>query len=130
MHRPRGPLRRELFNDSTLPSFCKSPFAFIYLRDASVVLLKFHQLLKPPSQCEFVCFFSPLFFIFFISFLLVGGYFTILQWVLSYIKMNQPWVYMCSPSRSPLPPPSPPDPSRSSQCTRSEHLSHASNLGW
>ena len=40
------------------------------------------------------------------------------------------WVYMCSPSRSPLPPPSPPDPSRSSQCTRSERLSHASNLGW
>ena len=28
--------------------------------------------------------------------------------------MNQPWIYMCSPSRSPLPPPSPPDPSRSS----------------
>ena len=25
---------------------------------------------------------------------------------------------MCSPSRSPFPPPSPPDPSRSSQCTR------------
>ena len=23
--------------------------------------------------------------------------------------MKQPWVYMCSPSRSPLPPPSPPD---------------------
>ena len=33
-------------------------------------------------------------------------------------------------SQSPLPPPSPPDPSGSSQCTRSEHLSHASNLGW
>ena len=44
--------------------------------------------------------------------------------------MRQPWVYMCSPSRSPLPPPSPPDPSRSSQCTRSERLSNASNLGW
>ena len=43
--------------------------------------------------------------------------------------MNQPWVFMCSPSQSPLPPPSPPDPSRSSQCTRSERLSHASNLG-
>ena len=28
--------------------------------------------------------------------------------------MKQPWVYMCSPSRSPLPPPSPPAPSRSS----------------
>ena len=27
--------------------------------------------------------------------------------------MNQPWVYMCSPSHSPLPPPSPPNPSRS-----------------
>ena len=38
--------------------------------------------------------------------------------------MKQPWVYMCSPSRSPLPPPSPPAPSRSSQCTRSESLSH------
>ena len=47
---------------------------------------------------------------------------------LSYIEMKQPWVYMCSPSRSPLPPPSPPAPSRSSQCTRSESLSHASNL--
>ena len=29
-------------------------------------------------------------------------------WILSYIEMKQPWVYMCSPSRSPLPPPSPP----------------------
>ena len=44
--------------------------------------------------------------------------------------MKQPWVYMCSPSQSPLPPPSPPAPSRFSQCTRSERLSHASNLGW
>ena len=44
--------------------------------------------------------------------------------------MNQPWIYMYSPSRFPLPPHSPPDPSGSSQCTRSEHLSHASNLGW
>ena len=33
--------------------------------------------------------------------------------------MKQPWVYMCSPSQSPLPPPSPPAPSRFSQCTRS-----------
>ena len=41
--------------------------------------------------------------------------------------MNQPWIYMCSPSRSPLPPPSPSQPSRSSQCTSPEHLSH---LGW
>ena len=53
-----------------------------------------------------------------------------LEWILSYIGMKQPWVYMCSPSRSPLPPPSPPAPPRFSQCTRSECLSHASNLGW
>ena len=46
------------------------------------------------------------------------------------IEMKQPWVYMCSPSRSPFPPPSLPAPSRSSQCTRSKRLSHASNLGW
>ena len=44
--------------------------------------------------------------------------------------MNQPWIYMCSPSWSPLPPPSPSDPSGSSQCTSPGHLSHASNLGW
>ena len=44
--------------------------------------------------------------------------------------MNQPWIYMCSPSWSPLPPPSSSHPSGSSQCTSSEHLSHASSLGW
>ena len=44
--------------------------------------------------------------------------------------MNQPWIYMFSPSWSPLLPPSPSHPSGSSQCTRPEHLSHASNLGW
>ena len=59
-----------------------------------------------------------------------ANYFTTFQWVLSYIDMNQPWSYMCSPSRSPLPPPSPSDPSGSSQCTRPKHLSHASHLGW
>ena len=31
-----------------------------------------------------------------------------LWWILSYIEMKQPWVYMCSPSQSLLPPPSPP----------------------
>ena len=50
--------------------------------------------------------------------------------VLSQIDMNQPWIYMYSPSRSPLPPPSPPDSSVSPQCTRSDRLSHASSLGW
>ena len=35
--------------------------------------------------------------------------------------MNQPWVYMCSPSRPSLPLPSPSHPSGSSQCTSPKH---------
>jgi len=38
-----------------------------------------------------------------------------------YIDMNPPWVYICSPSWTPLPPPSPSHPSGSSQCTSPEH---------
>ena len=38
-----------------------------------------------------------------------------------YIHMNQPWVYMCSPSWTPLPPSSPSHSSGSSQCTSPEH---------
>ena len=37
--------------------------------------------------------------------------------VLPYINMHPPRVYMCSPSWTPLPPPSPYHPSGSSQCT-------------
>ena len=48
-----------------------------------------------------------------------ANYFTIL--VLPYIDMDLPWVYMCSPSWTPLPPPSPYHPSGSSQCTGPKH---------
>ena len=41
--------------------------------------------------------------------------------VLPYINMNPPWVYKCSPSWTPLPPPSPSHSSGSSQCTSPEH---------
>ena len=41
--------------------------------------------------------------------------------VLPYIHTNQPWVYLCSPSWSPLPSPSPSHPSGSSQCTSPKH---------
>ena len=41
--------------------------------------------------------------------------------VLPYINMNPPQVYTCSPSWTPLPPPSPYHPSGSSQCTSPEH---------
>ena len=37
------------------------------------------------------------------------------------IDMNLPWVYMCSPSWTPLPPPSPYHPCGSSQCTSPEY---------
>ena len=49
---------------------------------------------------------------------------------LPYIDMNQPWIYMCSPSWSPIPPPSPSHPSGCFQCTSPEHPSNASNLDW
>ena len=41
--------------------------------------------------------------------------------VLPYIKMNLPQVYMCSPSWTLLPTPSPYHPSGSSQCTSPKH---------
>ena len=41
--------------------------------------------------------------------------------VLWYIKMNPPQVYICSPSWTLLPPPSPYHPSGSSQCTSPQH---------
>ena len=41
--------------------------------------------------------------------------------VLPYIDLNLPWVYMCSPSLTPLPAPSPSHPSGSSQRTSPEH---------
>ena len=41
--------------------------------------------------------------------------------VLPYIDLNLTWVYMCSPSSTPLPPPSPSHPSGSSQCSSPKH---------
>ena len=59
------------------------------------------------------------FFLFFFLYLfqLEDKYFTILWWFLPYIDMNQPQVYMCPPSQTPLPPPFPSHPSGLSQCT-------------
>ena len=55
-------------------------------------------------------------------FILTGGslLYNILL-VLTYINMNPPQVYTCSPSWTPLPPPSPYYPSGSSQCTSPKH---------
>ena len=54
----------------------------------------------------------PIFFLFILFFLLYN-----IALVLPYINMHPPWVYTCSPSWTPLPPPSPYHPSGSSQCT-------------
>ena len=59
------------------------------------------------------------FIIIIINYLFILLYNTVL--VLSYINLNPPWVYMYSPSWTPLPPPSPSHPSGSSQCTNPEH---------
>ena len=48
--------------------------------------------------------------------------------VLPHINMNPPRAYACSPSWTPLPPPSLYHPSRSSQCTSPKHP--VSNLDW
>ena len=70
---------------------------------------------------------------FFFSFIFISWRLITLQYCsgfLPYIDMNQLWIYMCSPSWTALPLPSPSHPSGSSQCTSPEHLSHASNLDW
>ena len=45
-----------------------------------------------------VSFFFPIYF-----YQLEANYSAILQWFFPYIDMNQPWIYMYTPSRSPLP---------------------------
>ena len=57
--------------------------------------------------------------LFYLTYLFIFLYNIVL--VLPYIDLNPPWVYMCSPSWTPLPPPSPSHPSGSSQCTNPKH---------
>ena len=58
-----------------------------------------------------------------------ASYFTILWWFLPYIHMNQPWVYMCSPSWLSLPPPYASHLSESSQFTVFEYPVSCIELG-
>ena len=61
-------------------------------------------------------------------YLLGGYYFTILCCFLPYIDMNQPWVYMSSPSWTHIPPHTIPQGHPSAPAVSA--LSHAVNLGW
>ena len=56
----------------------------LYIRHSAT----WHSLFKA------VVLFFCLFFFFIYSYQLEANYFTILQWFLSYIDMNQPWIYM------------------------------------
>ena len=64
--------------------------------------------------------FSIYFFLFFFKFYFIFKLYNIVL-VLPNIKMNPPQVYMCTPSWTRLPPPSPYHPSGSSQCTSPKH---------
>ena len=59
-----------------------------------------------------------------------ANYFTILWCFLPYIDMNQPWVYMCSPSWTPSHLPPHPIPQCHPNAPALSTLSHASNLDW
>ena len=64
-------------------------------------------------------------------FILIGGQlFYNIVFGLPCINMNLPQAYTCSPSWTPLPPPSPYHPSGSSQCTSPKHPVSALNLDW
>ena len=63
--------------------------------------------------------FLPAIFFFLFSLFLEANY--NIWWFFPYIHMNQPWVYMRSPSWPSLPPPSSSHLSGSSQCTSPEH---------
>ena len=67
-------------------------------------------------MCPVMCPVSPLFFKFYFIFKIYN-----IVLVLPNIEMNLPQVYMCSPSWTLLPPPSPYHPSGSSQCTSPKH---------
>ena len=54
------------------------------------------------------------------SFFLIN-LFILIRGFAPYIDMNQPWLYMCSPSWNPLPLPFPTHHSGTSQCTSSEY---------
>ena len=79
---------------------------------------------NPLQYFFFYVFFKLVYFILFLFFcfllLLLFLLYNIVL-VLPYINMNPPWVYTCSQSWTPLPPPSRYHPSGSSQCTSPKH---------
>ena len=81
----------------------------------------FHEELIPPDNVQ-SCLFFLLFFIilFYFKFYFIFKLYNIVL-VLPNVEMNPPQVYMCSPSWTLLPPPSPYHPSGLSLCTSPKH---------
>ena len=73
-----------------------------------------------PEYIYFFCCFVFCFLIYFFKFYFIFKLYIIVL-VLPNIKMNPPQVYMCCPSWTLLPPPSPYHPYGSSQCTSPKH---------
>ena len=112
-----------LWNDHRKFSYHFSPYTvavtFLLMRTFNIYLATFQLII----QCYWLlspCYtLHPLFKNFILFYLLEAN--CNIDLVLPYIDMNPPWAYMCSPSWTPLPPPSPSHPSGSSQCTSPEH---------
>ena len=81
----------------------------------SWILARYTQMLSKRLEILFF-FFIFLFFQFYFIFKIY-----IILLVLPNIKMNPPQVYMCSPSRTLLPPPAPYHPAGPAQCTSPKH---------
>ena len=104
-------------NGTPLQSCLENP------RDGGACWAAVYGVAQSPTQLKWLSSSSGIsqwisFFLFFIFFIF-KLYKIVL--VLPNIKMNPPQVYMCSPSWTLLPPPSPYHPSGSSQCTSPKH---------
>ena len=75
---------------------------------------------KHQNICLSIFIFFPLALFLFFKFYFIFKFYVIVL-VLPNIKMNPPQVFMCSPSWTLLPPPSPHHPPGSSQCTSPKH---------
>ena len=97
---------------------------YLSISGSSQVMIVVENLLVNAGHLSFLK------FVLIYSFYLEANYFIILWWFLSYIDMNQPWVYMCSPSWTPSILPPHPIPQGHTSAPALSTLSFAWNLDW
>ena len=137
LHTSKAFFQKSHFQDTTFPSGAPplwlllisllSPSLLFSLSLSNPQSWKTPELSSSASSC-FVYIHSLAFFTEFLALFFFFSFFFnfifklyIIVLVLPNIKMNPPQVYMCSPSWTLLPPPSPFHPSESSQCTSPKH---------